>query len=282
MDIASLTDNYANMLLSIKAISPLSILSVFFLALARLLPIVYIAPFFGSKIVPAAVRILFSISMLAIFMPQILFSIKGEIAFDLIFVGYFIKEIVIGFILALLVTVPFYVAQSSGTLVDYMRGAQSLQVTDPTISTQTSPVGMLYNYILIVVFFAVGGPFFFIDSISKSYHLIPVDKFFNSLFFSMNIPIWKLLIGLLNYILTMAIQLGAPAIIGILMTEMFLGIANRLAPQVQIVFLGMPLKSWVGLALLAVAWSLVLQQLGKESNVWLKVIDNAIIQAAPK
>ena len=80
----------------------------------------------------------------------------------------------------------------------------------------------------------------------------------------------------------MAIQLGAPAIIGILMAEMFLGIANRLAPQVQIVFLGIPLKSWVGLAMLAIAWYYILQQLSKESDIWLKVVENAINQAAPK
>jgi type III secretory pathway component EscT len=163
-----------------------------------------------------------------------------------------------------------------------MRGAQSLQVTDPTTSTQTGPIGILYNYILIVIFFSIGGPFLFIDAIAKSYHLIPVDKFFNPIFFSMKIPFWKLLVGLLNYILTMAIQLGSPAIIGILMAEMFLGIANRLAPQVQIVFLGMPLKSWIGLAMLAVAWYYILQQLGKESDAWLKVVENAINQAAPK
>jgi len=64
------------------------------------------------------------------------------------------------------------------------------------------------------------------------------------------------------------------------MAEMFLGIANRLAPQVQIVFLGISLKSWIGLALLAAAWYLIMTQLGKETLDWLKNIDLTIQQAA--
>lgn len=282
MNSASQTDTFLNLFLNYATLEPITVLSSFFLSLARLLPIMVIAPFFGSKSVPGSARIMFSIAIIAILFPQILFSIKGELFFDVKFIGLFLKELAIGFLLGILVTIPFYVAQSSGSLTDFMRGAQSLQVTDPTTSSKTGPMGIFYNYVLIVIFFSIGGPFFFIDALGKSFHLIPVDQFFNSAFFTMNIPLWKLLVGLLNYILSMAIQLAAPALIGILMAEMFLGIANRLAPQVQIVFLGIPLKSWVGLAMLAAAWYYIMQQLGKESETWLKVVENAIQQAVPK
>ena len=227
---------------------------------------------------PGAIRIMFSISIIAILFPRILFSLKGPIPFDVTYSFYFLKELLIGFILGFLASVPFYIAQSSGSLVDFMRGAQSLQITDPTTSTQTGAIGMFYNYIMIAIFFFIGGPFLFLDALSKSYHLIPVDKFLNPNFFSTNISFWKLIIGMFNYILSISIQLGAPAIIGILMAEMFLGISNRLAPQVQIVFLGISLKSWLGLAMLALAWYYILQQLGKESIEWLKIIDNTLIR----
>jgi type III secretory pathway component EscT len=92
---------------------------------------------------------------------------------------------------------------------------------------------------------------------------------------------WKIIIGLLHQVLSLAIQLGAPSIIGILMAEMFLGIANRLSPQVQIVFLGISLKSFVGLALLAAAWFFILKQLGKESLSWMKTLHQAIQEIAP-
>ena len=70
---------------------------------------------------------------------------------------------------------------------------------------------------------------------------------------------------MLQHIMNLAIQLSAPALIGMLLTDLFLGIANRMAPQVQVVFLGIPLKSWVGIALIAAAWSLIITVMGKES-----------------
>ena len=161
-----------------------------------------------------------------------------------------------------------------------MRGAQSLMVSDPTTLGKTGPIGIFYNYVLIVIFFSIGGPFFFIEGIGKSFVLIPVDKFFNPNFFRIQMPLWQLLIGIFNYTLAMAIQLAAPAIIGVLMAEMFLGIANRLAPQVQIVFLGVSLKSWVGLALLTAAWYFIMQQLSKEAITWLNIVEKTIQQSA--
>jgi type III secretory pathway component EscT len=97
----------------------------------------------------------------------------------------------------------------------------------------------------------------------------------------MNAPFWKMIITLMTHILALAIQLGAPSIIGILMAEMFFKIANRLVPQVQIVFLGISLKSFAGLGLLTAAWFFILKQLGKESIVWLKAIYQTIEQVAP-
>jgi type III secretion protein SpaR/YscT/HrcT len=279
-DFVSSTDTYLSFVLSLKDVSPLTVLSAFFLCLARVLPIMILAPFFGAKLLPSAIRVMFGVAFVAILLPQVLLTIHGDIAFDLSFFGYLLKELFIGFVLGFLVSVPFYIAQSSGSLIDHIRGSSALQVTDPSTKTQTGPVGILYNYVLIAIFFAIGGPFYFIDGLQHSFTLIPVNEVFNPLFFSMKLPFWKTILGLVNYILAMSIQLGAPALIGILMAEMFLGIANRLAPQVQIVFLGISLKSWVGLALLAAAWYFILQQMGKESLHWISIMQKTMVQTA--
>ena len=273
-------DDYLSLALRLDHISPLTLLASFFLVMARILPIMVLAPFFGGKNLPTPVKIMFGICITAIVLPQVLFNLKGNVNFDLFYTALFIKELFIGIILGFLVALPFYIAQSSGGLIDHIRGSASLQVTDPTTKTQTSPIGIFYNYTLIVVFFLVNGPFLFIAALATSYQLIPINKLLSPLFFSSNVPFWHLIAGLINKIFTMAIQLGAPSIIGILMAEMFLGIANRLAPRVQIVFLGISLKSWVGLALLTTAWIFIIKQLGKESITWIKIIENTLEQAA--
>ena len=130
MDTVSSIDTYVDLLLSIKNVSPITLLSAFFLSLARLLPIMVFAPFFGARLLPAPIRVMFSVAILTIIMPQILFSLKGEILFNFAYTGLFLKEILVGFILGLLITIPFYIAQSSGSLIDFMRGSSSFMVTD--------------------------------------------------------------------------------------------------------------------------------------------------------
>ncbi len=275
-DSASLTDSYLTLLLSFPHLSANTVLALILLTLMRLIPIMVLAPFFGAKTVPGTVRIMFSVALAAILIPKVLMNAKADLQFTWLFVGCSVKELFLGFILGFFASIPFYIAQSSGALIDHIRGSSSLQVTDPTTQSQTATIGVFYNLILIAVFFLMNGPFLFLNALTQSFQLIPVDSFIASGFFSLKLPLWKTVITLLNHILSLAIQLGAPSLVGILMAEMFLGIANRLAPQVQIVFLGIPLKSWVGIAFLFLAWHFILQQLGKESVNWIRTIEKIL------
>ena len=72
------------------------------------------------------------------------------------------------------------------------------------------------------------------------------------------------------------IQIATPALLTILMTEVFLGIANRLAPQVMITFLGMPLKSLFALAIICFGWMFIISQLKKELVSWLYKIHDIL------
>lgn len=278
MDVLTATDNYVNLLLSLPNLQPVTVLSIFFLTLARIVPIMTLAPFFGAKNVPMTIRMMFSVALVAIFLPQNLMNATREIPYGMYFVGIFIKELLFGAVLGFLSTIPFMIAQMAGSLIDHQRGSSSLQVNDPTTQTQTGPIGILYNYVLIALFFALNGPFIFLEGIANSYKLIPVEGVLNHALFSLQNPFWKQMYGLLQLTMNLAIQLSAPALIGILLTDMFLGIANRLAPQVQIVFLGISLKSWVGIALLTMAWALIIQVMGKESIIWVKSLNQMIQQ----
>lgn len=269
------TVDYLSMLLSMPNRDPLWILSLFFLGLMRIAPIVSLAPFLGAKL-PGGVKIGLAIGLNLIILPQLLYSSAGPFAFNMSYVGFCIKELFIGFILAYLASIPFYIAESSGSLIDFMRGSSSLQVTEPFMQTQTSTIGTLFNYITILVFFQVGGLFIFLDVLTYSFQVLPVDQFFKPAFFNSTLPFWKLIAGLLTRVTAVSMQLAAPSIVSILMAELFLGITNRLAPQVQIVFLGMSLKSLLGLGLLFAGWFFILQQIGNQSLIWLQDLERAL------
>ncbi len=125
---------------------------------------------------------------------------------------------------------------------------------------------------LIAIFYSIDGPSMFFEGFMQTYDIIPADGLISPLFFHMKQPVWELIFAVLAKVIALSIQLAAPCLLAILMTEVFLGIANRLAPQVQIVFLGMSLKSLIGLAILSAAWVFILKQLSKETFLWMKEV----------
>ncbi len=268
--------DYLSFFLNQPNVTPIGLLTIVFLGLFRIAPIVAIAPFLGAKL-PGGVKIGLAISITAIFIPQMVHtSTQTTFAFDLAFIAYGLKELLIGAILAFFSAIPFYIAEGAGSLIDFMRGSASLQVTDPTMQTQTSSLGVMFNYVLIVIFFNIGGPLIFLDAVNESFKILPIDKMIPASFFNLSLPFWKTVMGLLTRIFAISIQLASPSMVAILMAEMFLGIANRLAPQVQIVFLGMSLKSLLGLGLLWIGWFFILQQMSKQSISWIKQVDDIL------
>lgn len=278
MDPNQPTDHYLSLILTFPNLELYTLLSVFFLTLARIIPIMVLAPFLGGKNAPAPIRMMFATALVLLFLPANLALIQKQIPYDLFWIALMLKELVIGLVLGFLSTVPFYLVQMSGTLIDHSRGSSALQVSDPTTQSQTSPIGILLNYTLIATFFLVGGPILFFEALGQSYALLPVDQFVNQAVFDGSGAYWKQVASLLSWIFSLSVRIAAPALIGILLTDLFLGIANRLAPQVQIVFLGISLKSWVGIALLTAAWGLIIKVIGKESVLWIKTISQLIQQ----
>ena len=266
-------DHYFTFLLDNPKIPPIAMLNLFLLGLARIIPIVIIPPFFGTKSIPMPARMGLAISLVAIIMPQLIItSTINIVTIDWLFVAIFAKEFFIGLLFAYLATIPFYIAQSSGIIVDFMRGSSSLVGQDPIMQGQSSILGIFFNQITIFIFFMIGGPYLFINAMILSYGILPQEVFFSPIFFARSSPLFEQIIALAGYIFAVAIQLAAPALVGCLMAEVFLGIANRLAPQVQIAFLGMSIKSLLGITLLWLGWILIIKQISLQSLKWLDTI----------
>ena len=251
---------------------PLAVLTLLFLFLARMLPMISLAPFFGSRVLPNPTKMCMALSFFVILLPQLLTVTVNPVKFGPYLVLLIGKELFIGFIMGYFISIPFSIAQSAGTIIDHQRGGASLMVNDPTVQNQSTPLGTLFNMVLISLFFMINGPFIFLNAVIDSYNIIPPDQFINPLFFDKGSSFWGLLIPLFNKVMVVSMQLCAPALLAILMTDTFLGIANRLAPQVQITFLGMPLKSLLALVIVCFGFKLLSQELVHQCYEWLNTI----------
>lgn len=256
-------------------------LTLLFLFLARMLPIIALAPFFGARVLPHPVKVTFALCLFVIFLPKLLVVTTTTLSFDLMSILLLLKEFFIGFCIGYMIGMPFMIVQNAGIIIDHQRGGASLMVNDPTIQNQSSPLGTLFNFVLIYLFFLMDGPFLIIDIVGKSYEIIPPDKFINPDFFRLDTAFWKMQMSVLNKVMIVSIQLATPALLIMLMTDLFLGIANRLAPQVQITFLGMALKSLLGLGIVCLGWHLFLEEVNRDSYRWIYAIQEMLNMFKP-
>lgn len=143
--------------------NPLAPLSLLFLFLARFLPIVSLAPFFGSRVLPNPVKLCFALSIFVVFLPQLLNVTTTPINFSPFTMLLITKELFVGLVIGFIMGVPFIIAQNVGIIIDHQRGGASLMVNDPTIQNQSSPLGTLFNMVLIFIFYYLEGPFLFLN-----------------------------------------------------------------------------------------------------------------------
>lgn len=277
-----MTENYMLELLnkSFAGYDPLAPLTLLFLFLARMLPIIALAPFLGARVAPHPVKIALGISMFVIYAPLLVRETDLHLTFSTYTILLLVKEFFVGLILGVIISLPFVIVQNAGIIIDHQRGGASLMVNDPTVQNQSSPLGTLFNMVMIYIFFVgikgVDGITLFYNAILHSYEVIPPDQFFSDHFFRKGTPFWEALMQLFNKIMVLSIEMSTPGLLIILMTDFFLGIINRLAPQVQITFLGMPLKSLLALAIVTLGWYVYTEQFAKDTIKWTLYLNNVV------
>lgn len=278
-----MTENYVSLYINTAFAQSdfVPFLSLMFLFMGRMLPIIALVPFFGGRVLPRPVKVTFAISLFCIFLPQLMTDTTTPLTFNLQLAFFLFKEIFVGLLIGFFLNIPFVVVQSAGILIDHQRGGSSLMINDPTMQNQSSPLGTMFNYVLIYLFFMIDGPFLVLDIVSQSYKILPPDKMLNAAIFSDTSQIIQYTTRILGSVMILATQLAAPALIMILMTDFFLGIANRLAPQVQITFLGMPLKSLLALTIVFFGWTLFTQEIVNQGYKSLNFINFLIKQFQP-
>lgn len=249
----------------------------FFLALCRIVPFVHLNPYLGSKTLPAPVKVAISIGLFLFMAPHIAASAQN-MELSIYFFGYVLKEFFLGYLMGTMTALPSYILMMSGTLIDHQRGASSLMLTDPVLQVQDSLLGILFVYLTVNICWSTSIPFIYIDAVAKSFDFIPLNGFLprSLLDGGMNSPSYARIKELLAQVFALGVQLAAPSLIILLMTDMFLGIVNRLAPQVQISFLSQGLKALLALVVLFAGWGFILRKMGKEEFAWAESVQTFV------
>lgn len=234
-------------------------LFVFAFMLIRMLAVFTMIPIFQQSVLPGAIRTAVASSLTLIIVPMagtdvVVSDFSAQLILLLI-----IKEVLIGVLIGFGLSVVFWAIESAGFFIDNQRGATMASSIDPLTGSQTSPLGIFLTQVLTVFFMVGGGFFVFLFAIYESYQFFPVFEFFPR----MDMEGAKVFLSIVDRIMVLAIVMAAPAMIAMFLSEFGLGLVSRFAPQLNVFFLAMPVKSAVGILLLTLYLKL-LQELWED------------------
>lgn len=231
------------------------------LIFTRTLVVCQMAPFLAAQGVPGRVRLILSmvLSTYAYFLmrERMLTQLPDEKA--LIF-AFFFKEIFFGLAIGMTTVMTFYAIDAGGRIVDNQRGSANAQLFVPQMG-QVSIFGLFNFWLAMIVFIGIAGHTAFIKAYINSFVRVPVLEL-PQMAAGIS-PFMQHLISMSGEVLVMGMQLAAPVLIAIFLTDIVLGIANKMAPQIPVFELGFILKGYVGVFMVWVLIAVIMRIFSK-------------------
>jgi type III secretory pathway component EscT len=224
--------------------------SLLLLALLRWVAIVQVSPFLGGRLVPGTVKIGLALVFAWFTVPWLSQQLPVPLAMGpLRFWLSALHEVAMGLLLGFGSSLVFFAAGMGGQFLDSARGTLMATVLVPQLQVQSSLLGDLYFQLFVVLYVLAGGHLFFLSAVVDSYRLfppggaMPAAALLNASFLKMTLAMFVLMV-----------KIVAPALAVLLLADLVLGVANRVASQMDVFFLGLALKPAVGLLVVALSF----------------------------
>ncbi|WP_439373205.1 type III secretion system export apparatus subunit SctT [Bradyrhizobium sp. DASA03120] len=210
------------------------------LSAARALGIMLVLPVFTRPHISGMIRTTFTI---AIGLPCLEHIKAGLQTLDpatrMISVALFgFKEIFIGLLFGMLLSIPLWSIQAVGDIIDTQRSVSS-QVDDPATRSQTSATGLFLGTTAVTIFVLSGGLQTMVSCLYGSYLIWPVYRLLPSL----TLQGATEFVALLDHLMRTTFVVSGPVLALLLLIEISLMLLGRFAPQIKISDLSPTIKN---------------------------------------
>lgn len=221
-----------------------SLLVGYVLAMARAGAWLAIAPPFGGRMVPMRIKAGFAAALALALGPRLAEqSVPLEVG---PLIGSMLLQVFAGAALGFLAYLLFAAFQTAGSVIDIFGAFSIAQAVDPVSGVQTSVFGRFYSLIASVLLFATGGHLLLVRGFLTSFEALPLDGFRSA-------RIAEVLTADLGTFFVAALQIAAPLVAALFLTDVALGLLSRAAPEMNVFLLGLPLKIFITISLVSFA-----------------------------
>jgi flagellar biosynthetic protein FliR len=219
---------------------------LFFLALTRVLATIIHVPVLGGRLIPNPIKLGLGVLLVVVILPIQPLPEATDLIPTPAFVFAIFRELVIGTLAGFGAVLTFGALQMAGDFIGLGSGFAAAQILNPVSGSTDSVVNQFFVMITTMLFLVLNGHHIFLLALVRTFEVLPVNGPFPN--FSSD-P----LLALFGQLITIGIHLAMPMLGALLLTDITLGLLARVAPQVQVFFLGAPIKIAVGLIGMAIA-----------------------------
>jgi flagellar biosynthetic protein FliR len=210
--------------------------------LTRILAMIASSPIFGSKQVPARVKIGLSVMLAIVVAPTIpamppvaIGSPQGLLIM--------VQQIIIGVALGFAMRLIFTAVEMAGEMAGLQMGLGFASFFDPINAVHSPIVAQWIGLIAALAFLATDGHLYMLSALAESFQTLPIGLALSGKGFH-DIANWG------GNIFAYALQISLPILAALLITNIGLGILTRAAPQLNLFAVGFPVTLAVGFIVL--------------------------------
>ncbi len=218
----------------------------FVMVLTRISAFFIVLPVFGWKSIPVRIKAAITVLMTIFFSMMTPSAIEPRQISVLEAVLLIANEATYGLALGLIVFLVFTAVKFSGRIIERQMGLAMAQILDPLTGERAQPLGMLLEIIFILLFLSANGHHLFLLIISRSFEAFPAGS----------IPTIPVLAGGIikagPVLFVGGLRLAAPMLAAFLVLMVALAVLARIAPEMNILFVSLPLRVGLGLLMAAI------------------------------
>ncbi len=215
---------------------------VFFLVFTRMMAVIIHIPNLGGQTIPNQVRIALGLLLSVLLVPWTPLPETAESMPLLSFAVSILEQIIIGTLIGYAAILTFGAVSIAGEVMGLGSGFSSDRIFNPAMEQSVTPMGQLFVVAAMMLFMIMDGHHIALFALQKSFTLLPINTPLPN--FSV-----ETLLRVTAQLIVVGIQMAFPIYAALLIADISLGLISRVAPQVQVYFLGLPLK--IGLSMFA-------------------------------
>jgi len=220
-----------------------SLVAVGGLILLRITGLLLFAPFVSSQSIPVGVKAGFALALAGLLYPSCAAAHWPTAGLN--WTGVVAGEVAVGLVLGLSLQLTVEAAQLAGNLLGVQAGFSLITLLDPQTEADTPVLATLNGLLTVLIFLQLEVHHWLLRGLAASFAYLPPGTIVA------RAQAARQLLRAAGGIWLVGLQIAFPVVAATLLVDVTLGFLAKASPQMPVLLLGLPLKTSLGLTVLA-------------------------------